>query len=278
MGLSNATVGLYSGIAFFVMPQLLAGRNVPAETISEITAAAYSANFWCVLFGPILDVRFSRRWYATVLAALTSALVVMAIMNLDRRPILAIALAGGTASAMLSSTALGGWLSTVTRPGEKHRISAWANIGYIGGFGITSTLGGELVRHLPSWVAANLLGTLVLLPAGIFIIMPAFGPDRRLASESFLQFSRDVLALLRHREIIIALALFVSPCASFALTNMLGGFGKDFYASPVTVGLLGGAGTILAGIFGCLLFPLVAKRLPLRILYLQTALQALVLP
>jgi PAT family beta-lactamase induction signal transducer AmpG len=272
MGLSNTTVGLYSGIAFFVIPQLLAGRNVPTETVAGITAAAYFPNFWCVVFGPILDVRFSRRWYATALAALASALVLIALMNLDRLVILAVALAAGTASAMLSSTALGGWMSSITVPGEKHRISAWANIGYICGFGITSSLGGELVGDLPSWLAACALGALVLLPACVFIVMPARSPDQRLATESFVQFSQDVFALLRRREILIALALFVSPCASFALTNMLGGFGSDFHASPRTVGLLGGAGTIVAGVLGCLLFPLVAKRLPLRILYLANGL------
>jgi PAT family beta-lactamase induction signal transducer AmpG len=259
---------LYGGIAFFVVPQLLAGQHVPAETIAGITAAAFSANFWSVIFGPILDVRFSRRWYAAVLAALTSLLVLIAVMNLDRLMILEVALVGGTASAMLSSTALGGWVSTVTLPGEKHGISAWANIGYIGGLGITSTLGGELVRHLPPWLAASLLSGLVLLPAALFALIPARGPDQRLARESFRQFNRNVLALLRRREILIALALFLSPCASFALSNMLGGFGNDFHASPRMISVLGGAGTIFAGILGCLLFPLVAKRLPLRMLYL----------
>ncbi len=268
MGLSNATVGIYGGIAFFVMPQLLAGRNVSAGTIAGITAAAYSPNFWSVIFGPILDVRFSRRFYAATLAALTSIFVFIAVMNLDHLLILEIALVGGTASAMLSSTALGGWMSAVTLPGEKNRMSAWANIAYISGLGLASTLGGELFRYFPSWLAGCLLGALVLLPATVFTIIPSRAPDQRLASESFRQFSLDVLTLLRRREILIALALFVSPCASFALTNMLGGFGNDFHVSSHLVSILGGAGTIVAAIVGCLLFPQAAKWLPLRMFYL----------
>jgi PAT family beta-lactamase induction signal transducer AmpG len=65
MGLSNATFGLYSGIAFFAIPQVLATRHVSEAKIAAITAMALSPNFWAVIFGPMLDVRFSRRWYAT---------------------------------------------------------------------------------------------------------------------------------------------------------------------------------------------------------------------
>lgn len=70
-------------------------------------------------------------------------------------------------------------------------------------------------------IAAALLGAIVLLPTAIFLVMPAPGPDRRLAAERFMQFNREVLALLRRREVLIALLLFVTPCSSFALTNIL---------------------------------------------------------
>jgi PAT family beta-lactamase induction signal transducer AmpG len=129
-------------------------------------------------------------------------------------------------------------------------------------------VGGELVRHLPLWLAAGVLGTLVFLPATIFLVIPAPGPDRRLAGESFTQFSREIFALLRRREVLITLLLFITPCGSFALTNLLGGVGNDFSASPRMVSLAGGVGAIVPGILGCVLFPLLAKRMPLRFLYL----------
>jgi PAT family beta-lactamase induction signal transducer AmpG len=268
MGLSNSTVGLTTGIVFFVMPQLLAGQHIPEAAIAGITAAAMSANFWAVVFGPLLDVRFSRRWYATVFAALTSMLIFIAVMNLLHLVVLEFALVLAIATAGLSTAALGGWLSVVCRHEEKNKLSAWANIALICGIGVASLIGSELVRHLPVWIAAALLGLIVFLPTTIFLIMPAPGPDRRLAGESFSQFTREVLALLRRREVLLALLFFVSPCSSFALTNILGGLGGDFHASARMVSLAGGAGAVSSGIAGCLLFPIVARRLPLRPLYL----------
>lgn len=268
MGLSNSTLGLNTGIVFFVMPQLLAAQHVPEVSIAGITAAAMSSNFSAIVFGPMLDVRFSRCWYATCLAALASILAVIAVMNLHHLIVLGVALVLGVAAAMLSSTALGGWLSTVCRDENKNKLSAWLNIAVICGIGVASAIGGELVRHLPVWLAAGLLGAVLLLPASIFLIIPAPGPDRRLAGESFRQFNREILALLRRREVLIALLFFVSPCSSFALTNILGGLGSDFHASARMVSLAGGAGAFFPGILGCLLFPVVAKRLPLRFLYL----------
>ncbi|MGH9584600.1 MAG: MFS transporter, partial [Bryobacteraceae bacterium] len=176
------------------MPQLLAAEQVPEAKIAAITAMAISPNFWAVMFSPMLDVRFSRRWYAAMFAATTAALVVISILNLHHLLVLEITLTLGVATAALSGDALGGWLATVARPEEKNALSKWMNIALTCGIGIASVLGGALVRHLPILLAATVLGALVLLPAAIFIVTPAPGPDRRLASESFGQFNRDVLA------------------------------------------------------------------------------------
>src|ERR1700734_3835318 len=92
MGLSNASFGLYGGIAFFAIPQVLATFHVSEAKIAGITAMALSPNFWAVVFGPMLDVRFSRRWYATLFAALASLLAVLALLNLHHLVILEIAL------------------------------------------------------------------------------------------------------------------------------------------------------------------------------------------
>ena len=268
MGLSDSTIGLTTGIVVFVVPQLLAARHVSEARIASITALAYSANFWAVVFAPILDVRFSRRWYAAVFAALTAVLVFISIARLDHLVLLEFALVAATVTVALSASALGGWLSAICPQRHKNTLSAWVNIALICGMGITSIIGGELVRNLPLALAAALLGVIVSLPTVIFFFMPAPGPDRRLAGESFREFNRDVLALLRRREVLIALLLFASPCSSFALTYILGGLGADFHASPGMVSLAGGAGIFLPGLLGCLLFPVIAKGRPLRLLYL----------
>ena len=65
--------------------------------------------------------------------------------------------------------------------------------------------------------------------------------------------------LFRRREVLVALALFVSPCGTFSLTNLLGGLGTDFNATPRLTGFLGGTGATVAGVCGSLLLPGLAR-------------------
>jgi MFS transporter, PAT family, beta-lactamase induction signal transducer AmpG len=268
MGLSNSSFGLYSGITFFAIPQLLAARHVDETRIAGITAAALFPYFWAFVLGPMLDVRFSRRFYAIFFAALEAVLVAVALLNQDHLWVLESALVAGSASSQLAGSALGGWLSAICPREIENKVSAWYTIANISGTGITAVLGGELARNLSLGLAAFLLGLIVFLPTAIFLMMPAPGPDRRLAGESFFEFNREILALLRRREVLVALLLFVSPCGSFALTNLLSGLGNDFHASARMVSLAGGVGAVVPGILGCLLFPLVARWVPLRLIYL----------
>jgi MFS transporter, PAT family, beta-lactamase induction signal transducer AmpG len=268
MGMCNGTLGFSNGIVLFALPQLLAAGHVPESKIATITAVAFSPSFWSVFFAPILDVRFSRRWYATVLAAASAICTATSIFSLHHLFLLEILALLATATAILSSSAMGGWFSNITDHKDKNILSKWMNISLICGIGVTSMLGGQLFRHLPMALAAVLVGVIVFLPATIFAIIPAPGPDRRLAGESFIQFNREVLSLLRRREVVIVLFLFLSPCSSFALTNLLGGLGGDFHASAGAISLLGGLGTFIPGVVGCALFPIFARRLPLRFFYL----------
>jgi MFS transporter, PAT family, beta-lactamase induction signal transducer AmpG len=268
MGMCNATMGFSNGIVLFALPQLLAAGHIPESKIATITAVAFSPNFWSVFFAPILDVRFSRRWYATVLAAACAICTAITIFSLHHLFLLEILALLATATANLSSSAMGGWFSNITDHKDKNILSKWINISLICGIGVTSMLGGQLVRHLPMALAAVLVGVIVFLPATIFAIIPAPGPDRRLAGESFIQFSREVLSLLCRCEVVIVLFLFLSPCSSFALTNLLGGLGDDFHASAGAISLAGGLGTFIPGVVGCALFPIFARRLPLRFFYL----------
>ena len=130
-------------------------------------------------------------------------------------------------------------------------------------------IAGELsFRHLSLRTSAGLLAVLVFLPTCIFLLIPAPGPDRRLARESFVRFSREVFDLLKQRKILVALALFFAPAGSFSLANILSGLGDDYTASAHLVTLVGGMGVILAGVVGSLIYPLLARRVALRPLYL----------
>ena len=268
MGLANGTLGFASGVMNFVMPQLMASVHIPEPKIALITAIAVSPNFWFVLFGPILDVRFSRRWYATLLAVLSGMSATVAVLSLHHLVVLQMAMVVCNAAAMLSSSALGGWLSNVVPEENKNPLSKWMNIALVSGTGLIVGLGGELVRGLGIVPAAALLGLLVVSPAAAFVLIPAQGPDRRLAGESFAQFNREVLAMLKRREVVLVLLLFLTPCSSFVLPNLLGGLGADFHASSRAVSFWGGVGAFIPGLLGCFVFPVIARKVRLRFFYL----------
>jgi PAT family beta-lactamase induction signal transducer AmpG len=164
MGMCNATMGFSNGMVLFALPQLLAAEHVPEWQIAAITAVAFSPNFWSVLFAPILDVRFSRRWYATVLASVCAISTAAGVLSLHHLVLLEIAMLVSIAASILSSSAMGGWFSNITAQKHKNILSKWMNISLICGIGVTSMVGGQLVRHLPMYLAATLVGVIVFFP------------------------------------------------------------------------------------------------------------------
>ncbi len=268
MGLTNATFGMYGGLVAISLPELLAEQHVPEARIAVITAAAMSPAFWSFLICPMLDVRFTRRVYAIASSVFASIFLFLGLLNLHHLVLLEILYTLGFFGATLTQNALGGWLSTVIRTEDESRLSAWFNVANIGGGGLIATFTLGLVHHLPLPLAAALLSLALLLPLAIYPFIPVTPPDDRLASESFSAFFHDVLSLLKRREVLIALALLLSPAGSFALTNLLGGLGHDFHASPRVLAIAGGAGVAIAGVFGSLIFPIFARRISLRPLYL----------
>jgi PAT family beta-lactamase induction signal transducer AmpG len=268
MGLSNLSYGLYGGVVAFAVPQLLGDRHVSEMAIAGLTAVAFSPGFWAFLFSPVLDVRFSRRGYAAALAIFAAMTLVLAFLNLNHLALLEAMLTAGFFAAYLFQSALGGWLSSVVAEQDEKTLSVWMTIGNVGGFGVMAVGCNQLVSHVSPTAVALILGLSVLLPTAVFPWITAPGPDRRLASESFSEFFADLWKLVRRREVLIAIVLFVTPAGTFSLTNFLGGRGGDFHASPGFVGLIGGAGVAIGGVVGCLLFPVFSRLMALRPLYL----------
>jgi PAT family beta-lactamase induction signal transducer AmpG len=272
MGLTNAVFGMYGGIIVISIPQLLSARGVPETTIAGMTAAMISPGFWTFLVSPVLDVRFSRRWYSVFSAVAAAALLALALLNLDNLALFEGLLIAGYLFANLYQSALGGWLANITPEATQGKLSVWVTIGNIGGGGAMAITTGAIVRTLSPTAAAAVLGVVLMLPLAVFPWMRAPGPDRRLARESFVGFFREIGSLLRRREIIFAILLFMAPAATFSLTNFLSGVGKDFHAGPQFVSLVGGGGVLLGGVCGCLAFPMISRLLRSRPLYLAIGL------
>ena len=268
MGLTNLTYGLYGGVVAFAIPQLLGNRQVPEAAIASLTAVAYSPGFWAFLFSPMLDVRFSRRFYAAALAAVASFTLVVAFLSLGHLALLEVVLTAGFFAAYLYQSAIGGWLSSITSAEEEKLVSVWMTIGNVGGFGVMAIGCNQLVRHLSPTAAALVLAASILLPIIPFPFMqaPALtgdSPANRFRSSSAILFCWSSAAKCSSPS-----SCSFLPPATFSLTNFMGGRGTDFHASPGFVGLIGGAGVALGGIAGCLIFPALSRLLPLRPFYL----------
>ncbi len=271
MGLTNATFGMYGGFAVVTLPGMLAAQGVPGGRIAAITATVLSPGFWSFLLAPILDVRFSRRTYALVFGALAAAAIAFTVAF--RLPIFleeAVVLTGYVAASFVQAAA-GGWVGSLIRKEDDSRLGAWFSVSNIGAGGIMMLISGQLITRVQPALAGTLLGLMMLAPALLYLAIPAPPPDRRLARESFGQLFAQISRLVRQRTVVQALLLFGLPCASFTLTNVLGGISRDFSTGERTVSLLAGIGSGLAGVAGgLLLLPLTRSlpRLPLRGLYL----------
>jgi PAT family beta-lactamase induction signal transducer AmpG len=268
MGMTAMPFGMLSGLDAVTLPQLLAARHMPEGEITILTTLAYSPSIWCFVMCPILDVRFTRRSYAAACTVTAAALTPLAFLCLGNVQLLGVLLVLANLASSIMYNSLGGWFSTLVTREEESRLSAWVTIGVVGAFGLIAPVAIELIRALPLALAALSLGAVQLLPLAIYPFIPVKPPDAQLARDSFAQFFREIAQLFRRREVLITLAMFALPSASFTLSNVLGGLGGDFHASMRLVALAAGGGSSVANIAGCLVLPVLAKRAPLRPLYL----------
>jgi PAT family beta-lactamase induction signal transducer AmpG len=262
------TFGMMAGFIIVTLPQMLAAQGVPGGHIAVAVAIIISPGFWIFLLAPFLDVRFRRRTYALVFGFLAVAANAFTVLHHASEGEVVAVMLIGYASLALYAAAQGGWTGSLIDKEQDSRLGAWVTVCNIGGGGLGILFSGFVTQHLSPAHAAAFLLVVFLAPMAVFPLIPAPPPDKTLAGESFIRFSREVASLLKRRDVLVALTLFTLPSASFALTNVLGGIGKDFHASPSLVSIIGGAGSILAGIFGCSLVPAMARKFPLRPLYL----------
>jgi len=268
MGLTNTPFGLTGGFCAVIIPELLAAHGIPAGHIAAITAAILSPGFWIFAISPMLDAWFSRRTYALIFGSLTAVAVAFAVAHPDRPGLVEAVMLPGFAAAMLYQGSVGGWMGSLIDKKEDSGLGVWFSVSNLGAGGLMMVLAGQLISRLTPTQAGTLMGAVILLPMLLFLAIPSPPPERRPARESFGRFNRELASLLKQRHVLMALALFLFPAASFALTNVLGGTGSDFSASERMVSLFAGVGSSAAGIVGSfLLFPL-ARRFPLRPVYL----------
>jgi len=234
----------------------------------SVTAIALFPGFSSFLLAPLLDWRFSRRAYAIGLTILSGLSMFGALVFIRDLRLLAAMLFVSNTAISLCVAAVGGWFGNLTPTEDKPALGAWFTVSNLGAGGVVASLAIYLLRDLPYALGAGVLCLSIVMILPLYFLTPCPPADGRLASESFREFARDVLALLRRPAVLWALLIFLMPSASFALTNTLSGFGRDFSISEKMAGLIGGVGIAIAGVVGSLVVPELAKRVAARPLYL----------
>jgi PAT family beta-lactamase induction signal transducer AmpG len=268
MGLGFLPLGAMGSLTLITTPTLLAANHVPEAQIASITGISLIPGFVGFFLGPLLDWRFSRRFYAIVFCILGAACEYAGLLFLRDLPVLTAMMFASGMCIGLCVSAVGGWFGNLTPTDKKGALGAWFTVTNLGAGGLVAAVAISALRGLPYALGAGLLCLVIVAAIPLYLWITCPPADGRLASESFAAFARDVLALLRRPSVLWTLLIFLAPCASFALTNILGGLGRDFRASEAMVGLVGGVGISIAGVVGSLAMPVLVRFVPPRPLYL----------
>jgi len=266
LGLATLCNGAFSGVLVITIPQLLAARGVPELQIASISGLSFLPGVFNFLAAPILDVGLSRRVYAIALALGMCGLTALSLNLLSDLPALAMVMFAANVCYYLYTPAVAGWFSQLLARNEEPVLGAWLAAAGVAGFGCSSAAAILLLRGLPFEIGVAVICLVGLAPLGLFAFVPHEPAPTLSFRDSFRPVSANLARIVRDRHIWRMMALFAVPCATFSLTNTLSGIGRDFHASESFVGLVGGVGTTVGGVFGALIAPVFVKRFsPLRL-------------
>jgi PAT family beta-lactamase induction signal transducer AmpG len=272
MGLGFFPLGASGSVTLISVPQLLAANHVPEQQIAASTAIILMPGFVSFVITPLLDWRFSRRAYAIFFTVIGAIAQFAALAFIHDVGMVTILLSISMTAISMVVSAVGGWFGNLMPTGKKDALGAWFTVANLGAGGVVATIAIYLLRGLPFLLGDLLLALTILGAIPLYLWVECPPADGRLASESFKAFARDVAALLKRPSVLWTILLFVAPCAAFALTNLIGGLGRDFHTPETMVGFIGGVGVSVAGIVGSLLVPPLARKIEPRALYLAIGL------
>ena len=130
--------GISNGFLGVTLPFVLTKAGFSVAAAGAIVALGLSANLFCFLWAPVIDLTLSlRRWYLSGLAACVSTLFLLGVMPLrqDAAVLLtAVAFLAQVGSTLVSIPVTGLMAHTVSED-RKGRAAGWYQAGNLGGNG-----------------------------------------------------------------------------------------------------------------------------------------------
>jgi PAT family beta-lactamase induction signal transducer AmpG len=274
MGLAATPYGCVGGLIATTVPVLLRAEGVPVTRIAGIITLALSPMFWSFLLGPMLDVRYSKKFYAFALASLAAACIVLAVFHLHNVPVLTALLVAANTMVCVYRYAISSWLTAVIETHHYPTAGAVTEIANLGGAGAAGGVSIWLVRSLPLPFAAAAIAALILLPTLLLLGFPDIPVPLRGARAVFRTFFRDLYQLMKQRRCRYGLLVFLAPVCSFALP--FAAVGKEFHTSENWMATINGPANAVLCSLGCVAAVYVSRWISVRLAYILTGLIAAV--
>lgn len=227
------------------------------------------------LWAPIVDITLTpRRWYVIATAASAFGIFMMSVIPLG--PNTLNLLLAVIASASLINSVVGmaveAIIASCTEPDQVGRVSAWFQVGNLGGAGLGGALGLFLITTLPKpWMGGAIMGVLFVLCCLALRFTPAMKP--RPKGERALDGVKDVVRslgkMLKTKGGLMSAILCVMPigtgAAQVVLTqsNVAAHWGAGKHEVELLQGLFAGFVTSI----GCFVGGWLCQRLHPRTAY-----------
>jgi PAT family beta-lactamase induction signal transducer AmpG len=179
------------------------------------------------LWAPIVDVTLTpRRWY--VIATSVSAVGIMAMAAVPLSPATLPLLLGIIAVASLVNSMVGmaveAIIASCTPADQIGRVSAWFQVGNLGGAGVGGGLGLFLVTELPRpWMAGAVMGVLFMLCCIALVFTPAVRAEHagERASARVKGVAKDLWTMLKTKGGLLSALVCVLPIGTGAAQVVL---------------------------------------------------------
>lgn len=270
IGTGTLTFGLVAGFIITALPFLLSKAGVSVDRIATVSATAMSPTFWAFLVTPLIDVGFTRRWYAfamTIAAALSLASALWWFAP-GRLSLVTALLLVAELAVVLQASAVNGWISEFVPDTQRGKVGGWTNAANLGG----GALGSMLIMWSATYFSFRTLGVLIALAviASALVLLRFPEPAKPVLAlgQIFGGTFRSVVQTSRQPQVLTGFLLFLAPASCVAAINLFSGLGNDFHASSDRVVWVTGAGAAIASAIGSVFGGYIADRINRGVLYI----------
>lgn len=272
--------GAVSGFITVALTFLATTHGLSIKEAALLPAASLLSQWLKWLWAPAVDATLTpKRWYLIGIAASALGVLVLAgtPMTEDTLPLLVAVVAVASLLRTFVGMALESMVAALTPKGDQGRVSAWFQVGNLGGAGLGGGLGLTLLETLEApWMAGAILGGLFCLCALALLAVPAVAAHR-VAGGPFASIKgvvKDVAGLARTKAGLLVTLLCFLPFGTGAGQGVLtqGTVAELWHATSKHVALVQGYTAAIVTAAGCFAGGWLCTRLAPRRAYLASAL------